>query len=107
MSSYAVGHLRSVDMGPDIIRYLERIDATLRPFDGRFIIHGGPVDIREGHFAGDIIAIEFPDRGRAEAWYESEAYQEIVRLRTKNSEGWVILLDGVTAGHRATDILAA
>jgi uncharacterized protein (DUF1330 family) len=67
----------------------------------------GAVDIREGHFAGDSIAIEFPDRGRAEAWYESEAYQEIVRLRTKNSERWVVLLDGVTAGHRATDILAA
>jgi uncharacterized protein (DUF1330 family) len=107
MSSYAVAHLRWVDRGPDIVRYLETIDAALRRFGGRFIIHGGSVDIREGNVAGDIIAIEFPDRARAQAWYESEALQEIVPLRTKNSEGWVILLDGVTAEHRATDILAA
>ena len=30
MTAYAVAHLRSVEMGPPIVEYLERIDATLR-----------------------------------------------------------------------------
>jgi hypothetical protein len=38
MSAYAVGHLRNIQMGPGIIAYLQGIDATLAPFQGRFII---------------------------------------------------------------------
>ena len=34
MTTYAIGHLRNVTMGPDIIEYLRRIDATLAPLMG-------------------------------------------------------------------------
>ena len=40
MTAYAIGHLSEVRMGPAIVEYLRRIDATLEPFEGRFIIHG-------------------------------------------------------------------
>ncbi len=79
--------------------------ATLAPYGGRFLIHGDPADVREGEFTGDLIAIEFPDRDRAEGWYASAAYRDIKPLRTRNSEGWVILIDGVPREHRAIDIL--
>ena len=105
MPAYAIAHLRSVRFGPDIVRYLERIDATLEPFGGRFIVHGGPVDVREGEWPGDVIVIEFPDRESATAWYESAAYQEILPLRIDNADGTAILVDGVTVDHRATDVL--
>jgi uncharacterized protein (DUF1330 family) len=36
MPAYAVAHMRQVTMGPAIVEYLERIDATLAPFGGRF-----------------------------------------------------------------------
>jgi len=107
MTAYAIAHLRNVRVGPDIVRYLERIDATLEPFGGRFIVHGGPVDVREGEWQGDVIVIEFPDRERASGWYESPEYQAILALRTDNAESTAILVDGVTADHRATDVLAA
>ena len=35
MPAYAIAHLRSAEIGPDIVRYLEGIDATLEPFGGR------------------------------------------------------------------------
>ncbi len=107
MNAYAVAHLRSVDVGPDIVRYLERIDDTLEPFGGRFIIHGGENDVLEGDWPGDLIVIEFPDRAGATGWYESPAYQEILPLRTDNSEGAAIIVDGVPSDHRATDVLSA
>ena len=65
MTAYAIAHLTSVDMGPDIVRYLERIDATLAPFGGRFVVHGDRPDVRDGEFAGNVIVIEFPDRPSA------------------------------------------
>jgi uncharacterized protein (DUF1330 family) len=105
MSTYAVAHLRKVTMGPQIVEYLQRIDATLKPFQGRFVVHGGEVEVLEGSWPGHLIVIEFPDRQRARTWYESAAYQEILPLRTNNSEGDVVLAEGVSAGHRATDVL--
>ena len=106
MTSYAIGHLRKVEMGPDIVTYLEAIDATLAPFGGRFVIHGGEKEHLEGAWEGDLIVIGFPDREAARSWYASPAYQAILPLRSRNSQGNVILIDGVGSEHRATDILA-
>ena len=105
MPAYAVAHMHQVTMGQPIVEYLQRIDATLTPFGGRFIVHGGEVEVLEGSWPGHLIVIEFPDRGRADAWYNSDAYQEIVALRTDNSRSDVILADGVSSEHRATDVL--
>ena len=107
MPAYAVAHMRQVTMGPAVVEYLQRIDATLAPFGGRFIVHGGEVEILEGSWPGFLIVIEFPDRDRASAWYNSAAYQEIVTLRTDNSESDVVMVNGVGSEHKATDVLAA
>lgn len=105
MSAYAVAHLRKVAMGPAVVEYLKRIDATLAPFAGRFLVHGGEIEVLEGAWPGHLIVIEFPDRARASAWYASPAYQAILRLRTDNAEGDAIIAEGVSDGHRATDVL--
>jgi uncharacterized protein (DUF1330 family) len=102
---YAIAHLREVRMGPDITTYLEKIDATLEPYGGRFIVHGGPAQVVEGPWSGALIVIEFPDRESAAAWYASDAYQEILPLRVRNADGWAVLVDGVPDGHAAIDVL--
>jgi len=106
MKAYGVAILKSVNLGPDIVAYLQGIDATLAPFGGRFLIHGDKPERLEGDWAGDLIVIEFPDRASAGAWYASPAYRAILPLRTGNSIGDVILIDGVPVEHRATDVLA-
>jgi len=105
MTAYAIGHLTEVEMCADIVEYLERIDDTLAPFGGRFIIHGGPCDVREGAWQGDLIVIGFPDLAHARGWYASNEYQRILPLRTRHARGAVFLVDGVDVGHKATDIL--
>ena len=105
MTTYAVGILQDVRMGPPIVEYLRRIDATLAPYDGHFIVHGGKADVLEGTNPGTVVVIEFPDRSRAEGWYTSAAYQEILPLRTENSVSTVFLVEGVDRDHRATDVL--
>jgi uncharacterized protein (DUF1330 family) len=105
MTAYAVGILQQVNMGPPIVEYLERIDATLAPFDGHFIVHGGENEVLEGTNPGTLIVIEFPDRRAAEQWYASSAYRQIVALRTENATSTVFLVDGVDRDHLATDVL--
>ena len=105
MTAYAIATLRNVNVGADIVGYLKRIDATLAPYDGRFIVHGGAKTVLEGDWGGDVIVIEFPDRAAAEGWYGSAGYQAILPLRRENAEGDTIIVDGVGPGHRATDVL--
>ena len=105
MTAYAIGHLRNVTLNQGIADYLCGIDATLEPFGGRFIIHGGPKDELEGQFGDDLIVISFPDLDAARGWYVSAAYQALVPLRKQGSEGDVFLIDGVDHDHKATDIL--
>jgi uncharacterized protein (DUF1330 family) len=105
MTAYAVAHMRQVTPGPAIAEYLEKIDATLAPFGGRFIVHGSEPEVVEGSWPGFLIVIEFPSRADASGWYSSPEYREIAPLRTENSESDVILIDGVPAGHKATDVL--
>jgi uncharacterized protein (DUF1330 family) len=92
MSTFAVAHLHEVKMGVEIVEYLKRIDATLAPYCGHFVLHGGRYERLEGDWRGDLIAIEFPNRDLARAWYRSDAYQAILPLRTGNSIGDVILI---------------
>lgn len=106
MKAYAIALLEDVEIGPAIVEYLERIDATFTPFDGRFIVHGGEQQVVEGTNPGVIVVVEFPDRARAEAWYRSEAYQQILPLRTGHSRSRALIIDGVEPNHKATDVLA-
>src|SRR5690606_38883972 len=87
MKSYAVAHLRDVDFNEQIADYLRRIDATLEPFGGRFLVHGGRVHPLEGDFDATMVMLEFPSLDAARDWYHSPAYQDILPLRTGNSPG--------------------
>ena len=104
MSAYAIAHLRTPTINEDVLHYIERIQDTLDPYGGRFVVHGGHVDVVEGSWPGDIVIIEFRDTATAHARYASPAYQEILPLRTTHIEADTIIVDGVPPGYdpRAT-----
>lgn len=106
MPTFAVANLRNVRLGPSIAEYLRRIDDTLAPFGGRFLVHGEPVERLEGQWDGNLVVIAFPDRDSARGWYRSDAYQAILPLRIDNADGDTFLVDTVDPDHRATDVLA-
>ncbi|WP_405567074.1 DUF1330 domain-containing protein [Streptomyces sp. NBC_01167] len=95
MPAYGFAHLRGRRNHPDIIEYLERIQTTLDPFAGRFVIHGPPVEVIEGTWPGSMVLIEFPSLAEARSWYDSPAYRAILRLRTDHIEGDLVLIEGV------------
>jgi uncharacterized protein (DUF1330 family) len=104
MPAYALAHLRTPNLHPDVLDYIERIQSTLDPFGGRFIVHGAEVEVREGPWPGTVVIIEFPDVEAARGWYESPAYREILPLRTDHIEGEAIIVEGVAPDYdpRAT-----
>lgn len=108
MTAYAVAHLTDppATLPEEVLVYMERVQATLDPFGGRFLVHGGPVEIREGAWPGALVLIAFPDLAAARAWYESEAYARLKPLRTRNVPGDAILVDGVTEDYDPADTAA-
>ena len=106
MSAYAIAHLQDVRLGPEIATYLQTIDATLAPFEGRFLVHGAMPEVMEGPWPGDLVIVAFPDIDKARAWYASPGYREILPLRTENSRSVAMIVEGVPEGYRATDVLA-
>ena len=105
MATLAVATLRNVAMGPAIAEYLRRIDATLTPFGGQFLVHGEEAEEIEGRWPGTLIIIQFPDRQHAHDWYASSAYRAILPLRTEHSQGDVILIDTVSSDYQARAFL--
>jgi uncharacterized protein (DUF1330 family) len=101
MTAYAIAHIGPAD-GPlheEVLLYMERIQGTLTPFGGHFLVHFREHELVEGKWHGAPVLVAFPDIEQARGWYESAEYQEIIPLRTRHLPGDIILVDGVPAGY--------
>ncbi|MEU6982977.1 DUF1330 domain-containing protein [Streptomyces sp. NPDC046324] len=101
MTAYALANLSpQASLHEEVLVYIERIQSTLDPFGGRFLVHGAPErEVREGEWPGDLVMIAFPSMDDARAWYDSAAYQELIPLRARHIPGDVLLVDGVAPGY--------
>lgn len=107
MPDYAIAQLRQPGtVDPEVYEYMELIQATLDPFEGRFLVHGGRTRVLEGSWPGGTVVLEFPDFAAAEAWYASAEYRKILRLRTDHLVGDVILVEGCGADHDSAAMAA-
>ena len=76
-------------------RYASRFFATLKGTGGRLLASDESPEVLEGQWSGSKVnLIAFPDRAAAQAWYRSEAYQEIARDRLAASDGIVWQVSG-------------
>ncbi|MFG3504440.1 DUF1330 domain-containing protein [Streptomyces sp. NPDC047821] len=109
MPAYALGNLKPpAVLDDEVFTYMERIQATLDPFGGRFLVHGAPArEVREGEWSTALVVIGFPSMDHARDWYDSEAYQELIPLRTRHMAGDVLLIDGVAPGYDPAATAAA
>ncbi len=109
MTAYAIAHLRPAD-GPvhdEVLSYIERIQATMEPYGGRFLVHGAEVEVVEGEWPGALVLVAFPGVEEIHAWYASPAYQEILPLRTRHFDGDVVIVPGVGPEYDAPATAAA
>ncbi|MYW13995.1 DUF1330 domain-containing protein [Streptomyces sp. SID2563] len=105
MTAYAIAHLYPEGRpNAEVIDYIERIQPTMDPYGGRFLVHVAPVEVVEGAWPGAVVVLGFPSIEEARAWYASPAYQELVPLRARNMAGDLVLVEGVAPDYdpRAT-----
>ncbi|SOD62075.1 Uncharacterized conserved protein, DUF1330 family [Streptomyces zhaozhouensis] len=106
MTAYAVAQLLPGVQHPDVAEYIERIQGTMEPFGGRFLVHNAPHETVEGTWEGHVVIVGFPSMDAARAWYASDAYQEILPLRTDHIAGNLLLVPGVPEDYDAAPAAA-
>jgi uncharacterized protein (DUF1330 family) len=58
-------------------------------------VRGGEFEVVEGDWApGRVVVIEFPDRDAALAWWRSDGYQELAKIRRSASTAKILVVDG-------------
>jgi uncharacterized protein (DUF1330 family) len=109
MTAYAIGNLQPKPVLDDeVFTYMDRIQATLDPFGGRFLVHGAPErEVKEGEWPGALVIIGFPTYESARTWYDSEAYRALIPLRTRHMTGDILLIDGVPEDYDPATTAAA
>ncbi|MEV4142072.1 DUF1330 domain-containing protein [Amycolatopsis sp. NPDC049691] len=108
MTAYGLAHLRPpAVLHEEVFQYLERIQATLDPYGGKFVVHGAPVEVMEGEWPGTLVVIEFPDLAAAREWYGSAAYQAILSMRADHIPGDLVLVEGCGPDHDSAALGAA
>ena len=76
--------------------YMARTPELIRAHGGRFLARGGETVTLEGQTdTARTIIVEFPDLAAARAFYDSDAYQEAVGLRSGCADVQVVIVDGI------------
>lgn len=76
--------------------YSANVEATFKPFGGRFIVRGGdPVPLEGQSPKGRLVIIEFDSMENAQAWYNSPAYTQLRPTRQRSGRSNVYILQGL------------
>ena len=76
--------------------YAAVVPATIAQYGGKFLVRGGAAHVLEGEWPQRRrVIIEFPSVEQAKKWFASPEYEKPMALRRANSNGRLVLLEGV------------
>ena len=76
--------------------YTAVVPATIEKYGGRFLVRGGKSQALEGEWPERRrVILEFPSMEAAQRWYDSPEYEKPLALRKANSNGRLLLVEGV------------
>ena len=91
--AYWVAHV-TVDDPQGYEAYRQANAVPFAKYGARFLVRGGPQQVREGRLRPRTVVIEFADLATAVACYESPEYQAAKALRDPVSTGDVAIVEG-------------
>ena len=95
MAAYVI--FDAVPVDPDQMKgYGEKAIASLEAYCGKIISATNDIDAREGDWHRErIVIIEFPTMAKAQGWYESPEYREVLPIRLKASRDKMVIVPGL------------
>lgn len=97
MPAYVVVNITIRDPAP-YEEYKRLAAPTVAAYDGRYVVRGGPVDVREGGWSPSrLVILEFPTVERARAWWDSPEYAPAKAIRQSCAETQLVITEGLPA----------
>ena len=95
MAAYLIARVNVHD--PDGYEaYKTKASAAITAHGGQYLVRGGTLEVLEGQDAGGrLVIVKFADMETARNFYNSDAYQEAVKLRAPVSDGTFVIVDGL------------
>lgn len=94
MPAYIIARI-SVTDPEDYATYARQTVSLAEAAGGRFLVKGGAQTFVEGSGPDRHVVIEFPDADKAQAWYTSPDYQEILPIALRASERDIVIVEGM------------
>lgn len=92
MAGYVIGNYQ-ITNADGYQGYLAVVGPTIAAKGGEILVAGPGSEAVEGNPGAVTVVLKFPSKAAARDWYDSTEYQEIVKLRTDNTEGFVVFAD--------------
>ena len=93
--AYLVGMVKVTNM-EGMAPYMAAVEDTVTEHGGKFLVRHMDEKLHSEDDPNPItVVIEFPDADAAMAWKHSDNYQAILPSRLENSEGPLVICDGV------------
>ncbi len=98
--AYYVGNVQEVKDTVTYRDYATKVQDTINPFGGRFIVRGAEPVILDASRKppGYIVVIEFPNMRNLRAWWDSPIYSGIRPIRERLTTGQNYAVEGVPPG---------
>jgi uncharacterized protein (DUF1330 family) len=95
MAAYVLAEIEITN--PDGYKeYTTTVPATIAQYGGRFLTRGGAVEVLEGDWPQRRrVIIQFDSMAAAKRWWDSPEYAKPKAMRRANSNGRLLLLEGV------------
>jgi uncharacterized protein (DUF1330 family) len=94
MPAYVIVNIEVTDQDA-FEHYRAAVPEVLARFGGRYLVRGGDLHVIEGEPPlNRLVILEFPDMDRARAFYSSEDYAPLLKLRMAAARSEMVLVDG-------------
>lgn len=95
MAAYVIGQVH-VAHPEQYAEYQKQVPATLKKYNGKFLVRDGPVEHMEGSWpVSRLVLLEFDSVENARAWYNSTEYKIATKARIGAATITLTLVQGV------------
>jgi uncharacterized protein (DUF1330 family) len=94
MAAYVIADVDITD--PERYKdYTAHTPESIARHGGRFAARAGRTEVLEGDWPYNrLVVLEFPTYEDAKAWYDSEDYRELVKIRHRCANSLLVLIEG-------------
>ena len=95
MAAYVIVQINITEHKP-YKEYLKKVTPIVSKYKGEYLVRGGDFNKMLGKWDYErTVVIRFPSYEIAMNWYKSKEYEPIRKIREDNSDGNLIIIEGI------------